>query len=272
MNSAVQEIQDACTHFRDIASRVAHWMARQPSVGEESVTDWLLFETSERLPWVRYRKFTRHEESRKSGADWDWWLVSRRASLGLRVQAKKVVAGTDHYRGLAHTSRTGLQIELLLEAARQENLLAFYALYCSPRVDPAVKCGGRQGAGTDEGVFLADAGSLYASFLKAGRTRVEADALLAHSNPLSCLFCCPLVLQHGPDPVEGVHHQITQYFGEGIREAGNSNVDSPGLSRRPPAHIASLLEAEAVPDWWEREFASSLRNTNAVLVFDLRRG
>jgi hypothetical protein len=267
-----EKLRQACTECVRVASRVAHWIGRQPTVGEESITDWLLFELSERLSWVRYKKFTRYAESRESGADWEWWFVSRRRTLGLRVQAKKVTAGSDHYQGLAHTSRTGLQIELLIDAARRDNLLASYALYHCPASSPTVRCGGQKGAGKDEGVFFADAGSLYTRFLKAGRAKVEADALIAQSNPLSCLFCCPMTTEHGNDPVDGVYHQIFAYFAEGIRETANSNVDRPGIVERPPQYVQTLLEQErgVVPPWWEGEFAASLRETNALLVFDLR--
>jgi len=270
---AMEKLRQACTESVRVASRVAHWIGRQPTVGEESITDWLLFEVSERLPWVCYKKFTRHAESRESGADWEWWFVSRRRSLGLRVQAKKVTAGIDHYQGLAHTSRTGLQIELLIDAARRDNRLPFYALYHCPTGPPTVRCGGQNGAGKDEGVFFADAGSLYTRFLKPGRAKVEADALIAHSNPLSCLFCCPMATQHGNDPVDGVYNQIFAYFADGLRETANSNVDRPGIEERPPQYVQALLEqAErgVVPAWWEQEFAASLRETNALLVFDFR--
>lgn len=266
----MQRVAVACDAIRDIACRVAVWMGGQPSVGEESLTDWALFEVSQRLPWVRYRKFTRHEESRESGADWDWWLVSRGGALGLRVQAKKVVAGADHYRGLAHTSRTGLQMELLLEASREDNLLPFYALYHCAIAQVGLKCGGGTAFGVGEGIALADAGSLYTRFLKPGRGRVDAEGLLSESNPLSCLFCCPLVSERGSDPVHSAYRFITHYYGEGLREFANRDLNTPGLLEKPPAHIQALLEHESVPEWWEREFAPSLRQTNAVFVCDLQ--
>jgi hypothetical protein len=107
-----------CNAIKALSAQVHHWMTRQPAVGEESLTDWLLFEVSERLPQVRYHKFNRFEEARASGADWDWWFVGNRVSMGWRVQAKKLKKDSDNYADIARANRFGLQIEKLLEIIR----------------------------------------------------------------------------------------------------------------------------------------------------------
>jgi hypothetical protein len=250
-------------------------MRKQPSVGEESLTDWLLYELGERLPWVRYRKFNRTEEARVSGADWDWWFISRAVSLGLRIQAKKLVAGTDHYPGLAYSNRHGMQVEKLRESSASDNLLPFYVLYYSaaPTAHP-VLCRGKPDAGFQEGTFLAAADVLYRKFIAPGRTNVDAAPLLAESNPLSCILCCPM-MHEADKKVRGIYHHLERYFPLAMQplneEARNANEQDRGLHHRPPAHILALLESTDTPfpDWWERD-ASSLRNTNALMLWDLR--
>ena len=181
------KIEQACDEVRKVSERLATWIRKQSAINEESATDWLLYELSDRLPFMLYKKFTRHQESSESGADWDWWFVLRRGAIGFRIQAKKVISGADHYRGLAHTGRTGLQMELLLESSRSANLLAFYALYSGGAPSANTMCGGAIEIFKDEGVFLAAAPTLYKRFIGAGRSRVEASALLGCSNPLSSL-------------------------------------------------------------------------------------
>jgi len=54
---------------------LAQWRREQPNVGEESLTDYLLWQVSRHLECVKYVKFTRHQEARFTGADWEWWFV-----------------------------------------------------------------------------------------------------------------------------------------------------------------------------------------------------
>ncbi len=265
------KIRDACEQVREVSQRLATWIRKQSAIGEESATDWLLYELSDRLPFIVYKKFTRHEESRESGADWDWWFILRRGAIGLRIQAKKVVAGSDHYRGLAHTSRSGLQIELLLESSRAADLLAFYALYSGSGSGSRTMCGGKLRSITDEGVFLAAAPTLYDRFIGAGRSRVEADALIGCSNPLSCLFCCPMVSEAIDGDPAGFYHYLGNYY-PGVFPGGSPGADDrrPGLHDEAPPHVLGLLQfrKEDVPEWWE--YRNAVRDTKAILVTDLR--
>src|SRR5688572_28073418 len=94
--------QQACTESRSIGQELGNWVRRQPAIGEESATDWLLYQMSERIPRVAYRKFTRHQEARSTGADWEWWLILHGGAVAMRVQAKKLVVNSDNYSGIAY--------------------------------------------------------------------------------------------------------------------------------------------------------------------------
>lgn len=265
-----------CEVVSELSKRLCVWLRKQPSVGEESLTDWLLFETAERLPRVRYFKFTRWDEARTTGADWEWWFVSRRLSLGMRVQAKKLASSSDNYPGLAYANKHGMQIERLREDATRNGLLAFYALYCESQGQARLRCGGRPDAGTGEGVFLAAANGLYSAHIQKGRGKVDAHEILAASNPLSCLFCCPMVMD--PPGVEGFYHYIQSYYPDSLDTALVPEVQNKagderlGLHPEPPDYVTSLLQfAEAeIPTWWEREHRPPVDEAKALLVFDLR--
>ncbi len=268
---ALDPNEEYCNAIKALSAQVHHWMMRQPAVGEESITDWLLFEVSERLPRVRYYKFNRFEEARVSGADWDWWFVGNRVSMGWRVQAKKLKKDADNYANIAHANRFGLQIEKLVESSDAENLLPFYSLYYAPKGTPRVKCGGGLGIATGEGLFLADARKVFEKFVHKGRRKVDADSVLATGNPLHCLFCCPMGLNH-PSAVEGLYRYIEEYYRDALGDTGVNQNQRTGLHAELPAHVSSLLESPAgeMAESYETEFRRLAQQTDAVLVFDLR--
>lgn len=89
--------------LRKSSLNVRKWLIHQPSAKEESITDWLFFDISAHIKGIYYRPFTRHEETRKTGADWEWWFVFRKFAMKLRIQAKKLILEQDNYPSLAYT-------------------------------------------------------------------------------------------------------------------------------------------------------------------------
>ena len=65
---------NACTEFAKAARYVRDWLVHQPNVKEETLTDWLLYRISRQLASVYYIAFSRHQEARVTGADWEWWI------------------------------------------------------------------------------------------------------------------------------------------------------------------------------------------------------
>jgi hypothetical protein len=75
------------------------------SPAEESLTDYLLLDLKLRHPdRIHVRKFTKWQEGRTTGADWEWWFGDRRGWFGMRVQAKKLNSGRRLYSGLDHVA------------------------------------------------------------------------------------------------------------------------------------------------------------------------
>lgn len=263
------DLRHACEAMSDVTQHLGTWLSRQPGVGEESATDWLLFELSEQIPWIQYRKFNRFQEARTTGADWDWWFVDHDFSLALTVQAKKVSGSGDNYPALAYSNRYGLQLEKLRERARNENLLPFYCLY-HRFVWEDIMCRGRRSG--EDGAFLAAADSLYNDFVAHGRRPVSAQDLLVKANPLSCILCCPLVAQNRAARVRDVYQYLRSYYPEAFDHEATNGREEPGLHAEPPAYVRVLLEAEDVaPEWFETEFRVQLPDTDALVVVDLTR-
>jgi hypothetical protein len=167
---------------------VQRWQEKQKAVKEESLTDWLLYSISEATPKATYKGFTRHQEARKTGADWEWewWFVTNKGGLKLRVQAKKAPGGGKNlYSGIAHSNKYGLQIDMLRADAKANNALALYAFFSDVDAPNLCSNGLRK-----QGVYLATAKRIYDDFVAKGPKKVIADQVLAVSAPLPCFACC----------------------------------------------------------------------------------
>lgn len=258
-----------CREVLDIAYRLSRWLFKQPEVGEESLTDWLLYEIADRLPFVRYRKFTRPQEARDTGADWEWWFVGRHLSLALRVQAKKIAGEPDYYRALAYTNRYGLQIEKLMSSAVESNFLPLYALYHGTPTPPPIRCKRHKDAGRHEGVFLASAAELYEKFIVGRRVKIDGRDLLQMSITMSSLFCCHDLAQKTGEPVERIYAHIAELLLSST-ESKNSN-NRLGIHNELPEYISALLRFDQFEsDWSDRGYEKVSRDVNAILVFDMR--
>ena len=254
-----------CERFREASEFVGKWLDRQPSVKEESLTDWLLYEVSEKLSFVVYRAFTRHQEARETGADWEWWILFRDQYLRLRVQAKKVFSSKDNYPHLAHTNRYGLQIDMLLDDARKVNAIPLYALYTSEIHHTMCDEEPRR---HHEGVFFAGANRINSDFISGGRRSISTSDLLAISNPFSCFACCPLLRDSPPAMLKF----IEQFYPSEVRPDPDNIDGRRGVHSELPSYVTSLLELASVdlPDGWEREFERQLDGLGGVLIYDYR--
>jgi len=249
-----------CKVLNQSAKYVHDWLKKQPSVKEESLTDWILFDISEKSPKVRYRMFSRHEEARSTGADWEWWFVSNNKSLRLRVQAKKAQGTKDLYSEIARTNQHGLQIDKLLADAKKQNAIPLYAFFSS-EIEPTL-CRGQNPV---EGVYLASATRVYGDFIVGARSKVEAKDVLAISNPLSCITCCPLSQREDELPL----NYFREYFPEEFVASENSN-ESIGIHNQIPNYVQALLSRDFA-EQGEMEDSFEIPNEfKALLVFDLR--
>jgi hypothetical protein len=255
-----------CKSFNDCSADIKKWLSKQPEVKEESLTDRFLYDLSEKVPTVRYKQFTRTEEGRKTGADWEWWFIfSDKKSFAARVQAKKLKLKSDNYAGIAYTSNGKLQIERLLDDSAKDGFASFYSFY-STEDSGSTMCGGRL---NDEGVFIAEANNLRNEFILKGKRTLAPKDILKFTNPVSCLFCCPMTYENGSNIVDGFKRHIENYFPTLNDNRGeNSNLNELGF-RETPNYILQLASGD-IPEWWEREYQFNFQRTNAIITIDLR--
>ena len=121
-------------HLGDATSRNLEFSYRPDvpvSYGEETITESNLLELRRRHPdVVHLRTFSKHRES-EIGADWEWYIVGRKHTLRMRVQAKRVqrngVLKIRHAVG-----RSGRQQrELLIRKAQADRMRPMYCIYCT---------------------------------------------------------------------------------------------------------------------------------------------
>lgn len=255
-------MSDICNDFRASATYIHRWVTSQPEVKEESLTDWLLYDIDIRRPDVIFKAFSRHEEARETGADWEWWFIFIDGAVRLRVQAKKLKSTKDNYPSLAHTNKYGLQIDKLIADAAIVDAFPVYAFYSAGTSDS--KC--PLGDSLPSGVYVAGAEMVEQNLLSAKHHVTEGDAI-AISTPLPCLMCCPL--SRKKRSVFSLLSYLRRYFAtDQLHEVSNR---MPGYYESLPPFVSSLLEQEGkIPDGWESEFSHEIRGVKAVLVTDLR--
>ena len=260
---------DICEEIRAISIYIKKWIYQQPAVKEESLTDWLLFQFSEKIPNIVSIVFNRFQEARITGADWEWWFLFRKNSYKIRVQAKKMAK--DNYSNIAYSNKYGLQIEKLLQDAIKTNSIPFYAFYSTE--DGETICEKKR---KNEGVFIVGANQIYRSFISSGRTIISPDDLINISNVLSCFFCCPL-MNHRDNLKEFIKNY---YKFENTKDIKNtlkmeSNIDSEypflGMHKTLPNYVLSLIQNnDNYLSYYEEEFEKDINEINALLICDFR--
>lgn len=117
--------------FHNISAECCDWLDAQPSVKEETLTDWILYQASLNSKKVFYKAFKRNEEA-FNGADWEWWILTdfgyQTYAYRLLIQAKKL-NHCDNYGAITYGNRNGMQIDLLLNSALERQAYPLYAYY-----------------------------------------------------------------------------------------------------------------------------------------------
>ena len=251
-----------CDILEHLNAEIFAWMSAQPTVKEESITDWLLYELSKRSGKVAYKAFNRHEEAKYTGADWDWVFVFHDGIVWLRVQAKKLFVGEDNYSGLARSNRYGQQISTLITSAAKVPAYPLYVFYYGfPQ-----KSACNRGFQTIAGAYLCGAKVVDTNFVSI-RKRVNPADVIVRSYPLHCIVCCPMA---AGGSAKNLIRQVYHYFESD--SLFNSSLDEyQGYSKDIPAAIRSVVDNEfKFPDWWEQEFSSQFVDVGAVVIVDFR--
>ena len=134
MSTTVVELLSTMEHLGDATSRNLEFSYRPNvpvSYGEETITETNLLELMRRhSDVVHLHTFSKHQES-KVGADWEWYVVGRRRTLRIRMQAKRVTRN-DVLRIRYTVGRSGRQQhDLLIQSAKADGMRPMYCIYCT---------------------------------------------------------------------------------------------------------------------------------------------
>jgi hypothetical protein len=259
---------DDCTNLKRSSFYVRKWIERQGCVKEESITDWLLYDVSQKISSIKYHAFSRDEEAKITGADWEWWFVFDQESFRYRVQAKKLKLNTDNYSSIAKTNKYGLQIDKLITDAVDKNFVPLYAFYADYVGE--LRC---DNAKSGEGVYVCGANSVNKDFILRGKKKVLAGNVLKGCVPLSCMLCCVDECSSNVDKCDSYRSFLNKFFADEmmlVREERNFPL---GYYAAVPDYIEDFLRMSSDEgDFpWERENERRFEGVNALMVYDGRK-
>lgn len=259
-----------CQVFDQLSSNVFKWVKSQKTVGEETLTDWFLYNISLNLKFISYFKFKRHEEARQTGADWEWWFVENNKGICFRVQAKKLQKDKDNYDSLSYTNRYGLQIEKLIQDSITRNAIPFYSFYSATDSLPTMLCNRIKTTENKHGIFISPATKMYDRFILNGRAKVNSDDILSCAHPISCLICCNACENISDNiTIDDIYSKIREQFGYALDTISNSN--SPGWHEEIPGYVSTMIDSDPkeLSKWFESEYRHQLDGINSLLVVNL---
>jgi len=111
----------------------AHLPDVKVSYGEETITETNLLEIRRRHPdKVKLLTFSKSQESKNTGADWEWHIIGQVYTLKMRVQAKRIhkAGGIGNLRQMGKGAAKP-QIDLLIADAKANGLFPAYCFYCA---------------------------------------------------------------------------------------------------------------------------------------------
>lgn len=265
--------KSVCESMQEISEEIAKWLRHQPKAGEESLTDWILYQTKLKASAVSTMQFNRRVEGAVTGADWQWqaWFLTDAGCAGLRIQAKKLADNPkDNSAGLSYPKGTGKQMTLLMNDARRHKMGAVYAYYTGD--SHATVCSRKK----VDGVFLAPAKTLLTNFIFPSPTLATPSAVMAVARPLSCFFCCGIRAVNGQSGVlrfinhmfadERIIHAAPPLY---VREFLDE-VNGIALEKMSSGEKEKMNEADAAAVKFRKKHRLKLIRTFALTVFDLR--
>lgn len=273
--------------FHECSKYVYDWLSRQNHVKEESITDWLLYEISQKCDFIFYQAFSRHEES-QNGSDWEWWVLVKDSSkihkfnaYRFLIQAKKLLpCGGDNYPLIAYSNKNGTQVDLLINSANNRNALPLYMYYSIGKTDIAEQIMNlnhipedilRWCSSCTNGCYLSLANIVYDLLYNVPRTKILDSKLLNSSFKLSMLdwFC-----DFGWNDVDIMLNDLNgellnkeivysrQYINYGIQGIKHNE-------RSIPKYLNVFLQSKNDKlDWFEEEM--NMTDISGLGVIDLR--
>jgi hypothetical protein len=260
----------------------AHSPDVKVSYGEETITETNLLEIRRRHPRkVKLLTFSKSQESKSTGADWEWHIIGRVYTLKMRVQAKRIhKAG-----GIGNLNQMGKgaakpQIDLLIEDAEANSLFPAYCFYCAePQRSYWVKGSSEETAEAFEtGCLIADAETVRSKAPKK-LNEIESDTVPWHFLGVRHKFSArksPYLQRYQEDlPVERYIEQFVEEVVPSYEDRA-TNVGLPTIlqlndgrskldDRKGISRTTDTIGEEMIPADFER------RGISRLLQIDMRK-
>lgn len=222
-----------CASIRQVSVELDQFIANVKDVKEESITDYLVWrwrEADRRFNFLNVETFTREEENKKTGADFELelWLVNRTFNIKLLFQAKKAFRQNDAYRTkLNYPNKTQAQLKKLIAYAHAKGSRPFYIFYTAATPSAGSMCG--QHSGNDATLFIASASRVKELADGIHGSAISKSDILRLCTPFHCMLCCPLVGRR-------------EYFAHYFRESEDDfDVRASG---EQPRYVSMLLSRD----------------------------
>lgn len=249
-----------CKIVTDCSKEIYDWQTFQPEVGEESITDWLLYKSSVQSTRIHYQLFNKIQEARTTGADFEFWILTKTINFKARIQAKRLRKGKDHYSAIHYSNKHGLQIDKLIKDSSKNSARPFYAFYNNE--DSTTSC---KNNSKGQGVYISCANKLNKDIINQPRQRIDTNFLISRSIPFSCWFCCPLCKLNR-------NNSIVQFLKEYYNFEG---LEFDGLTEIIPEYLNQLLEIKESENdeklsGWMSEYKEDIDNIKSIWIIDER--
>lgn len=176
-----------------LIKEVKNFLENVENVKEESITDYLAWRWSildKRFSYIKYDMHSRKKES-KTGVDFDLWLVGRKKTINLAIQAKKFIKTYDNYSlKIKYPNKTSKQITALIKYAKLHKKIPLYFIYSVINTATITKCNLHD---KDAGVFVVEAENLK---ILSQQKKLSLHEILKDSYPFSCYFCHDIFLNN----------------------------------------------------------------------------
>lgn len=255
------------------------------SVGEESITDTNLIELHTKHPEVRIKKFSKWEEGKSTGADWEWWFVFPGGdSLCIRVQAKiiKHLDSGPRFTNIDYPddATRPRQLDMLIESCSRRNAadprhvnkqrIPLYCFYLASQTVP-IPLASEQTASMETccvdavsaaakvwGCSLSHAERVKEQLLTA---KLHLSDIVACSVPWGCVLCTVFSARSEANPARVALERLTEVL-PGMPQL--SALDAIWRERPDYVHV---VETDGE---WEPGKKLAVPSVSHVAVVDLR--
>jgi len=184
-----------CQIHTDIEQEVIDFMDQVRRVGEESITDFLLWrwaQANSSFKHFNVKTFTKAQENTISGADFELklWVLTKFGSFSMAFQAKKISKSFDGYHSkINYKSKKAKykQIDVLLNYAKSSTYPVI-PLYCFYSKSDSIS----HHLG---GIFVTSASYIKYLSNKPKSTRIPRRQLLGPHYPFHAFFCTDQTLR-----------------------------------------------------------------------------